>query len=62
GYNYCVSDTIPILQNATARFGHAVLIADNQADMKENIRKFYDIFQVSDIHGQPMVRRCYPNY
>ncbi|MEG0943049.1 MAG: ATP-grasp domain-containing protein [Angelakisella sp.] len=62
GYNYCVGDTIPILQNATARFGHAVLIADSQTDMKENILKFYDIFQVSDIHGQPMVRRCYPNY
>lgn len=62
GYNFDVGDTVPTLQNATARFGHAVLVADSKNDIADHINTYYDRFKVYDTNDSMMVRRFYPQY
>ena len=60
GFNYHPGDTVPVMENATARFGHAVLAAPSQQEIKAVIQDFYERFQVKDEKGQNMVTRLYP--
>ena len=59
GYNYKPGDVIPALENATARFGHAVLVGDKEA-MAANIRLFYEKFSGKSKEGKEMKLRLYP--
>lgn len=54
GYNYNEGDTIPPLENATARFGHCVL-ASGDGHIQEQIAELYRTLQVLDPQGQNLV-------
>lgn len=60
GFNYAAGDKIPAVENATARFGHAVLTGENEAEITQNIKHFYEILQVKDIEGNDLLTRLYP--
>ncbi|MEG2073286.1 MAG: ATP-grasp domain-containing protein [Angelakisella sp.] len=62
GYNFGVGDTVPAMQNATARFGHAVIVGDSRDDIIKNLNSYYDAFKVYDCDGNMMARRFYPQY
>lgn len=59
GYNYKVGDLIPKMENATARFGHAVIVGD-KITIEENINRFYKALSVRTEEGEEMVLRLYP--
>ncbi len=54
GYNFGVGSTLPVLQNATARFGHCVL-ATRQGDMAEKVKALYRFLRVTDPTGNNLV-------
>ena len=54
GYNYGVGDAIPALQNATARFGHCVLVTEN-GDMDARLKRYYQTLRVLDARGGNMI-------
>ncbi len=62
GYNFAVGDIVPTMANATARFGHAVLVGNTRAEMAQNIAAFYKAFFVLNEQGESMVHRLYPEY
>lgn len=59
GYNYAKGDVIPRMENATARFGHAV-ITGTKENIKEHIDAFYEMLSVCSIEGKEMLLRLYP--
>ena len=59
GFNYKIGDTIPKMENATARFGHAVLFGTKDT-IEASIQQFYDSLYVKSENGIPMVHRLYP--
>ena len=59
GYNYEEGSVIPSLENATARFGHAVLTGTKET-MAEHINLFYEKLSVKNTDGAEMIRRLYP--
>lgn len=59
GYNYKVGDVIPAMENATARFGHAVLVGTPD-NIGAHIDEFYRRFRVIGEDGTNMVNRMYP--
>lgn len=54
GYNYRLGDRIPALENATARFGHCVMVSESGV-MEEKLREFYRLFRVLDENGRNLV-------
>ena len=54
GYNYLPGNRIPALENATARFGHCVMVSQN-GGMEEKLREFYRLFRVLDENGRNLV-------
>ena len=54
GYNYHPGDRIPSLENATARFGHCVMVSEN-GGMEEKLRELYRLFRVLDENGRNLV-------
>lgn len=54
GYNYQPGDQIPDLENATARFGHCVMVSKD-GGMEQQIREFYRRFRVLDETGRNLV-------
>ncbi|MBE6907707.1 MAG: carboxylate--amine ligase [Ruminococcaceae bacterium] len=54
GYNYGLGDRIPALENATARFGHCVIVSET-GGMEEKLREFYRLFRVLDDNGRNLV-------
>ena len=56
GYNYNVGDEIPVMQNATARFGHAVLFGDSDS-IGANVRSFLDTLHVTGPDGCDLLLR-----
>ncbi len=54
GYNYHLGSVLPPLENATARFGHCVLVTEN-GDMDERVLAFYKTLEVLDENGRLMV-------
>ena len=58
GYNYLPGQTIPAMENATARFGHAVLWGD-EANISANIHDFYHRLSVRSTQGEEMITNFY---
>ena len=56
GYNYGVGDCIPVMQNATARFGHAVLFGEEDT-IAAHVRTFLDTLHVTDTNGRDLLER-----
>ncbi len=54
GYNYLPGDRIPALENATARFGHCVMVSED-GGMEEKLREFYRLFRVLDENKRNLV-------
>lgn len=54
GYSYGLGDRIPALENATARFGHCVIVSET-GGMEEKLREFYRLFRVLDDNGRNLV-------
>lgn len=59
GYNYAPGSTVPVMENATARFGHAVICGDEE-NIKERTDDFYRRLSVKNENGKEMLRRFYP--
>ncbi len=59
GYNYGVGDIIPEMENATARFGHAV-ITGSKTTMAHHLHKFYEALSVISEDGRELKHRLYP--
>lgn len=59
GYNYKESQEIPVLNNATARFGHAV-ICGTKDRIDGYVDDFYRRISVRSVQGEEMVTRFYP--
>lgn len=60
GYNFAVGDCVPAMENATARFGHAVLTGETEGEMRRNIARFYETLSIRDTAGAEMLTRLYP--
>ncbi|MEG2081591.1 MAG: glycosyltransferase [Oscillospiraceae bacterium] len=60
GYNYHEGDTLPMVENATARFGHAVIVGENEEALKSYIDDFYSKLQVKSDEGKELLHRFYP--
>lgn len=60
GYNFAAGDEIPIMENAAARFGHAVLTGETPDEMRRNIARFYETLSIRDREGADMLTRLYP--
>ena len=54
GYNYHKGSVIPSTENATARFGHCVMVTQD-GDMDVRVQTYYQTLRVLDEHGAPMV-------
>lgn len=59
GFNYKEGDRIPVMENATARFGHGV-ITGTQENISRHINEFYEKIQVLSEHGENLLKRMYP--
>ena len=59
GYNYQPGSTILKMENATARFGHAVIVGTKDT-IGQNIQLFYDTLSVRSTEGMEMLHRLYP--
>ena len=60
GYNYNCGDIMPQVENATARFGHAVIVGENIQETQENINDFYRRLNVISENEVEMLVRYYP--
>ncbi len=54
GYNYKIGDELPLLQNATARFGYCVL-ATRRGDIDRLVREMYATIRVADANGNNLI-------
>lgn len=59
GYNYDIGQEIPQMENATARFGHAV-ICGTKENIVGRVDDFYRCLSVKSDHGAELLRRYYP--
>lgn len=59
GYNYREGNVIPKMENATARFGHAVIVGRKE-NIEEYVNLFYQKISVTDTEGKQMLLRLYP--
>lgn len=59
GYNYHPGQTVPAMENATARFGHAV-ICGTAGTIGDRVEGFYKNLSVLDADGAELVQRFYP--
>lgn len=55
GYNYGVGDRLPAMENATARFGHCVLVDGGEGNLEDKLEQFYRLFAVRDAQGNNLV-------
>lgn len=55
GFNYSEGSCIPAVENATARFGHAVLTGTKES-LTKNIKDFYQQLQVLDENGSNLIK------
>ena len=60
GYNYAPGSTIPKMENATARFGHAV-IAGTKETIRQNLNTFYETLSVRTADETELLYRLYPD-
>ena len=59
GYNYKIGQEIPVMENATARFGHCV-ICGTKENIRERVDDFYRRLSVKSQSGEEMICRFYP--
>ncbi len=59
GYNYSPGQMIPVMENATARLGHAV-ICGTRDNIKDLVDGFYSRISVRSDTGEELIRRFYP--
>lgn len=59
GYNYLPGQRIPAACNATARFGHGVIIGSRD-NISSRIDEFYSALKVLSPQGENLVTRLYP--
>ena len=59
GYNYREGSVIGQMENATARFGHAV-ITGTKDTMAQNLNLFYETLSVRSETGEELLQRFYP--
>lgn len=59
GYNYGPGQQIPVMENATARFGHAVIWGTRE-NIEERVDEFYRRLSVTSTDGREMLCRFYP--
>lgn len=59
GFNFKVGDTVPVMENATARFGHAVITGTKET-IAEHVHQFYEILKVCSEDGTNLLQRLYP--
>lgn len=59
GYNYQEGSLIPTVENASARFGHAV-ITGLPTTIGSNVELFYQTLRIDSPDGENMVNRLYP--
>lgn len=57
GLNYQEGDVIPDIENATARAGYFIVIADNKIDLKKKVSKVYDQLKIIDKNNKNLVLR-----
>lgn len=57
GYNYHPGQEIPVMENATARFGHAV-ICGTEETIGEHVEEFYRRLSVRSETGEEMLQAC----
>lgn len=55
GFNYSAGDRIPTMENATARFGHAVLLG-TKSSLEKDIKDFYSHLHVLDKNNTNLVQ------
>lgn len=55
GYNYKPGDTVKPIENATARFGHCVLVSDS-GPIEPSVRRFQQVFQILDGKGKNLYK------
>lgn len=55
GYNYHPGDEIKLIENATARFGHCVLVSGS-GSIKASINRFQEKFQILDEKGNNLYK------
>ncbi len=55
GYNYRPGDTLKSIENATARFGYCVLVADS-GPIEPSVRRFQQTFQILDEKGKNLYK------
>lgn len=60
GYNYLPGQEIPAAENATARFGHGVIVGKKDT-IEEHIRQFYERLKVISPSGENLIQRLYPD-
>lgn len=59
GYNYRPGQTVPVMENASARFGHAVICGEEDT-IAAYIDDFYRHLSVRRNDGTEMIKRLYP--
>lgn len=51
GLNRQIGDVLGNIQDATARVGYAIVIAENKAQLEERLKKFYAVMRIADETG-----------
>jgi biotin carboxylase len=57
GFNYKAGDLIPDIENATARAGHFIVLADNKLELEQRVTAVYDKLKIIDQSGKNLVYR-----
>jgi phosphoribosylamine-glycine ligase len=55
--NFQENEIIPEIENATARAGYFIVKGRNKKELKENIKKVYDLLKIYDVKNQNLVLR-----
>ncbi|MFN2340827.1 MAG: ATP-grasp domain-containing protein [Halanaerobium sp.] len=57
GLNYKAGDRIPEIENATARAGYFIVMADNKKELQQRVTAVYDNLKIIDQSGENLVLR-----
>ena len=57
GFNYEKGDSIPHIENATARAGYFIVMADNKIQLQKRVKKVYDNLKILNLASENLVLR-----
>lgn len=57
GFNYRPGERIPDIENATARAGYFIVLADNKEELQQRVAAVYDKLKIIDQKGKNLVYR-----